>query len=120
MVINLNDVYYVTLGVIMILGFYMVSQYIGVKKLSEGTKAMSELAAKIRSGSKVFTKAMYRIIIIVAAVIAAIIAFVIEPGAGASFLLGLTMTTISVIVGMSVATYANVRAAATALKGVED
>lgn len=120
MVINLNAVYYVTLGVIMILGFYMVSQYIGVKKLSEGTKAMSELAAKIRSGSKVFTKAMYRIIIIVAAVIAAIIAFVIEPGAGASFLLGLTMTTISVIVGMSVATYANVRAAATALKGVED
>lgn len=120
MVIDLHGVYYVTFGVIMVLGLYMMSQYIGVKRLSEGTKAMSELAASIRSGSMVFTKGTFRVILIVAAVLAAIISFAIELGAGAAFLLGLTMTTISVIVGMSVATYANVRACATAKKGVED
>ena len=116
MVIDLHGVYYVTFGVIMVLGLYMMSQYIGVKRLSEGTKAMSELAASIRSGSMVFTKGTFRVILIVAAVLAAIISFAIELGAGAAFLLGLTMTTISVIVGMSVATYANVRACATAKK----
>jgi len=120
MTINLNSVYYVAFGVITILAFYMITQFIGVKRLSEGTKAMSELAASIRSGSKVFTKVMFRIILIVAAILAAIIAFTIEFGAGWSFLLGLAMTTISNIVGMSVATYTNVRASATAKKGVED
>lgn len=118
--VSLNAVFYASFGVIGILVVYMILQYADVKRMREGTKAMSELAASIRSGAKVFTKATFRVILIVAAVLAAIIAFAIELGAGGAFLLGLMMTTISVIVGMSVATYANVRAAATALKGVED
>ena len=116
----LDYVYYAVLGIVAITGLYMFTQYRGVKKMSEGNDKMIDLAARIRSGSKVFTKAMYRRILVAAAVLALIICFFVEHWAGLAFLVGLAMTTVSVLVGMSVATYANVRAAATALKGVED
>ena len=116
----LNYIYFATIGIVAITAVYMIMQYRSVKKMNEGTSAMSDLAGRIRSGSKVFTKAMYRRILIVAAALALIICFFVEHWAGLAFLVGLAMTTISVLVGMSVATYANVRATATALKGVED
>ncbi len=116
----LQNVQLVGLLIIAFTAVYMITQYSGVKKMSEGTKKMAELAAKIRSGSKVFTVAMYKRILVAAAILALVISFAIEAWAGLAFLVGLACTSISVIVGMSVATYANVRATATALKGVED
>ncbi len=115
----LQYVCYATLAVVTLAVIYMITQYRGVKKMSEGTPEMSKLAARIRSGSKVFTKAMYIRIIIAAAILTPIICFFIEAGAGVAFVVGFVCTSISVLVGMSVATYANVRATATALANVD-
>lgn len=111
---------YAALGIVTLIGMYLIYQYRSVVAMSEGTQQMINLAAKIRSGAKVFTRAMYKKIIIAAIILAGIICFFVEHWAGLAFLVGLACTTISVLVGMSVATYANVRAAAVALKGVED
>ena len=116
----LQHVYCATLAGITVAAIYMFTQYREVIAMSEGTAAMAAIAAKIRAGAKVFTKAIYKRIIPVALVLASIICFVVEKWAGVAYLAGALFTSLSVIVGMSVATFANVRATATALENVDE
>ena len=115
-----SNVCYIIIAVVVLVAIYMAYQYRKVKRMPEGNKKMSSLAEKIRTGSKVFTKAIYKRIVPLSFIIAVILTLFVEVGAGLTFLGGLAFTTISVIVGMSVATYTNVRTAATALKSVEN
>ncbi len=120
-VMNLiNNICILTIITVTLAGIYMIVQYRGLLKLSEGTAEMSNLAARIRSGSKVFTKRMFKYVLIAAAVLLIVISFAVERWAGLTFGLGVVFTTISILVGMSVATYTNVRATAAAKAGVED
>ena len=115
-----NNICLMTIAVVTLAGIYMILQYRGLLKLPEGTAEMSNLAARIRSGSKVFTKKIFSIILIVAAVLALVITFAIEHFAGIAFIVGVLLVTVAVLVGMSVATYTNVRATAAAKAAVED
>lgn len=93
---------------------YALFNFRAVKKLSEGTKEMQEIAAHIRSGSFVFLKEEYKILLIIAAVVFfGIIAF-IHWSTGIAFLIGLAMSTCPCWIGMITATYANVRVTNTA------
>ncbi len=112
----LQCIFLITLGTIGLASIYMATQFRAVKRMDEGTVEMSATAAKIRFGSKVFTKAIYRYIIIVGAVLTGILIFTIEPGAGIAYAGGIACTTVAALIGMTVATLTNVRAAATALK----
>ena len=116
----LNYIYCAAFAIIMLTGAYMVSQYRGLVRMSEGRPNMADLAARIRSGSKVFTKAMYRRILVVVAILSIIIFFALERWAGLAFLVASALTSVGVIVGMRVATYANVRSAAIALHSFEN
>lgn len=116
----INNICYFTIGIVTLAGIYMIVQYRGLLKLPEGTAEMSLLAARIRSGSKVFTKKMFKYVLIVAAILALVLSFIVEHWAGLTFVVGVILTTISIIVGMSVATYTNVRATAAAKAGIED
>lgn len=115
-----NQICVLTIVVVTLAGVYMILQYRGLLKLPEGTAEMSLLAARIRSGSKVFTKKIFSIILIVAAVLCLVMTFAIEHFAGVCFAVGVVLVTIAVLVGMSVATYTNVRATAAAKAAVED
>ena len=116
----LQQVYYATFAALIVAVIYMITQYRGVIAMSEGTESMSFMAARIRKGAKVFELEVWQIITIASFVLAALIWLFIDKSAAIIFLMGAVVTTISVIVGMSIATYANVRAAAVALETIDD
>ena len=89
----------------------MLVNYIRLRKASEGTREMADIAKIIRSGAKTFMLAEYKTIIIVVAIVGLAFSLFIEKSAGLTFLLGATMSSAACIIGMNAATYANVRTA---------
>lgn len=87
------------------LNFYLV------KKLKEGNEKMQEIASAIREGANAFIKYEYKIVAIIGSVIAVIIGLVIAWEAGVAFVIGAVMSATAGLVGMKIATYANVRVA---------
>lgn len=100
---------------------YAAFNFIGVKKMEEGTERMSEIAEAIRVGANAFINYEYRIIAVVVAVITVVFAVIFsveyegfswEPSA--CFVIGVVMSALAGWVGMKIATYANVRVSNTA------
>ena len=97
---------------------YAAFNYIGVKRLDEGTDRMSEIASAIRVGANAFIRYEYKIIAVVVIIIAVVFAlifsaeyekFSLEPSI--CFLIGVIMSASAGWVGMKIATYSNVRVA---------
>ena len=100
---------------------YAAFNFIGVKKLEEGTDKMSEIASAIRIGANAFIMYEYKIIAIVVAVIAILfgVIFSLQEGTvrwepSVCFIIGVIMSALAGFVGMKIATYANVRVSNTA------
>ena len=104
----------------------LVRNFIKIRKLQdrqdangvprEGKIEMYELAGEIRSGVHTFMKTEYRTIVIVVGIVAVLLTLFVESLTAFPFLLGAGMGTLSCLVGMEAAVYANVRAAAKADK----
>jgi K(+)-stimulated pyrophosphate-energized sodium pump len=91
-----------------------------VRKADPGTERMEEIAAAIREGSMAFLGRMYRWVIIVTLVVAALLGMVVGygwPWGIASMIFGAAFSGISGIIGMRIATIANVRTANAARAG---
>lgn len=88
----------------------IVYNFIDLKRHDEGTAAMVDLAATIRSGSKTFLAKVYQVIAIVIALLAVGYTMIQEPWAGVCLLLGSLLVLIAEEIGMRGGTYANVRA----------
>ena len=102
---------------------YAAFNFIGVKKLDEGTDRMSEIAEAIRVGANAFISYEYKIIGIVVVIIAIIFAAIFSVQYGkfswepsVCFIIGVVMSASAGWVGMKIATYANVRVSNTARK----
>ena len=80
-----------------------------VKKLDEGTSAMQEIAAAIREGANAFINYEYKVLYLVVAVVAAIMAVVTSWESAVALVIGSIMSGCAGFVGMRIATYANVR-----------
>ena len=80
-----------------------------VKKLDEGTSAMKEIAAAIREGANAFINYEYKVLYLVVAVVAVIMAVVTSWESAAALVIGSIMSGCAGFVGMRIATYANVR-----------
>lgn len=100
---------------------YAAFNFIGVKKLDEGTDRMKEIAAAIRVGANAFITYEYKIIAVVVVIIAIAFAaiFTIQYGEfswepSVCFMIGVIMSASAGWVGMKIATYANVRVSNTA------
>ena len=93
---------------------YAAFNFFSVKKLEEGTERMQEIASAIRVGANAFITYEYKIVAIVAAVVALVLALIISWSAGIAFILGAVMSASAGWVGMKIATYANVRVTNTA------
>ena len=100
---------------------YALFNYKSVKGMDEGNARMSEIAAAIREGANAFINYEYRIIFIVAGIVAVVfgIIFSFEEGTfrwepSAAFVLGTSMSALAGYIGMKIATYANVRVSNTA------
>ena len=102
---------------------YAAFNFVGVKKLDEGTDRMSEIALAIRVGANAFITYEYKIIAVVVVVIAVIfgVIFSVQYGTfswepSVCFMIGVIMSASAGWVGMKIATYANVRVSNTARK----
>ena len=82
-----------------------------IKKLPEGTSEMTKMAAIIRSGAKTFMQTEYKRIVPTVLIVAVIFSLFIEKLSGITFVVGATMSSIACVLGMTSATYANVRTA---------
>lgn len=100
---------------------YAAFNFIGIKKLDEGTDRMSEIASAIRVGANAFITYEYKIIAIVVAIITVVFAIIFSIQYGnfswepsVCFVIGVVMSASAGWVGMKIATYANVRVSNTA------
>lgn len=80
-----------------------------VKKLSEGTSLMKEIAEAIQIGASAFINHEYKVIAKIAVVIAVVLGVLVEWYVGVAFLLGAVMSATAGFIGMRIATIANVR-----------
>lgn len=91
-------------------------KFFAVKKLPEGTPAMSSISSKIRSGAMAYLKRQYKtvgIFFVVMFVILGVLAYLdfLTPFVPFAFLSGGLFSGLSGFVGMKIATYANTRTA---------
>ena len=92
--------------------------FAAVKKMPEGTERMSEIAAAIRVGANAFINYEYRILAIVVACIAVLMAIITTWHAAAALLIGAVMSASAGFIGMKIATNANARTAQAASEGL--
>ena len=83
--------------------------FFGVKKLPEGDGQMREIASAIRTGAAAFISYEYKILFLVIAIVATVIGIVTMWQAGAALAIGAAMSSLAGLIGMKIATYANVR-----------
>ncbi|MCF0151588.1 MAG: sodium-translocating pyrophosphatase [Firmicutes bacterium] len=102
---------YLILAIVVLALCYVYFNYLKIKRMSEGTEVMIEMAGIIRSGSIAFLETEFKTIALVAVVLAAIFSLFIEVTSGITFLFGACMSSVVCILGMRSATFANVRTA---------
>lgn len=90
---------------------FSIINYYGVRRSPEGTEEMRVIADAIREGANSFLRFEYKIISVVALVVAIALGVVIGWYCGVSFLLGAVMSASAGWVGMRIATISNVRVA---------
>lgn len=88
---------------------YAALNFVLVRKLKEGNERMQEVAAAIREGANAFIKYEYKIVAIIGVCIGAVLGIVISWETMIAFLIGALMSSLAGLVGMKIATYANVR-----------
>ena len=88
--------------------------FFGIKKMPEGTERMSEIASAIRVGANAFISYEYKILYLVVAIVAALMAIVTTWHAAVALVIGAIMSGCAGFIGMKIATYANVRVSNTA------
>ena len=93
---------------------YAAWNFFSVKKLDEGTPLMQDIASRIRMGAVTFLHYEFRIIVIGGIAVAAVLFLVVGWYVAAALLIGAIMSSLAALVGMRIATYANVRVSNTA------
>ena len=100
----------VLFAVILAVSFAALNFYL-VRKMDEGSERMKEIAAAIREGANAFIFYEYKIVAIIGSAIAVLLGLVISWETGVSFVIGASMSAMAGLIGMKIATYANVRVA---------
>lgn len=90
---------------------YAAINFFAVKRLKEGNEKMQEIAAAIREGAGAFIRYEYKIVAIIAAIVAVLVGVAISWETGVAFIIGAVMSATAGFIGMKIATYANVRVA---------
>lgn len=83
--------------------------YRSLKHHSAGSTAMQDLAGLIETGAMAFLRREYMVLLPFVLVVAALLAWVIDPETGLAYLLGAGCSVTAGLIGMKAATKANVR-----------
>jgi K(+)-stimulated pyrophosphate-energized sodium pump len=92
--------------------------FIAMKREGTGNELMQKIAAAIRLGAMVYLKRQYTAIAVFVVVVAIVLALVINPLTALCFVVGATLSAGAGFIGMSAATYANVRTTNAAKEGM--
>ncbi|MCX6693647.1 MAG: sodium-translocating pyrophosphatase [Methanomicrobiales archaeon] len=92
--------------------------YFTMKREGPGDATMQKIAAAIRLGSMVYLKRQYTAIFVFIVVMAVVLTFAINPMTAVCFVVGALLSATAGIIGMSTATYANVRTTNAAKQGM--
>ncbi len=103
-------IYVVVIAAVLALSFAAFN-FLTVKRMPEGTEKMQEIADAIRVGANAFIHYEYKILYIVVAIVAALLAVITTWHAAVALLIGSVMSGCAGFAGMKIATYANVRVA---------
>lgn len=90
-----------------------------VLAMDEGNAEMKRIGAAIRAGAQAFLRAEYRVLVIFAAAVAIIIALTLSVWTAIAYLVGAFTSALTGFIGMSIATRANTRTAAAAMKSLD-
>lgn len=93
---------------------YAALNYHLTKRLKDGGAKLQEIASAIREGANAFLAYEYRIVLLIAVCVAALLALFIAWEASVAFLFGAVLSGTAGYIGMKIATYANVRVTHTA------
>ncbi|MFP4644424.1 MAG: sodium-translocating pyrophosphatase [Spirochaetales bacterium] len=103
------------LGFVVIAAFaalaFAAVNFVGVQRLGTGTDLMREIAGAIQEGADAFISHEYKVIGIIGILIAVGLGIIISWYTGVAFILGVVMSGSAGLVGMKIATRANVRVA---------
>lgn len=88
---------------------YAIFNFVKVKSLSEGNNEMSEIAKAIRIGANTFLLNEYKVLVIVVVALAVTFGIFLSISSAVAFVIGTIMSGLAGLVGMKMATYANVR-----------
>lgn len=100
---------YLVIVVVVLTITYILATFFKVRRMREGTSEMIKTAGIIRSGARVFIRTEFVTIAVVVAAIAVLFGLFVEKTSISTFILGAAMSSVACILGMSSATYANVR-----------
>lgn len=84
-----------------------------------GNATMQQISGAIREGAQAFLAQEYRVLVVFAIVVAALIAIFIRWQTALSFLVGAFTSALTGFIGMSIATRANARTTAAAMKSLD-
>jgi len=84
----------------------------------DGNEKMREIAAAIQEGAKGYMTRQYRVVAIIAIILAIVITLALNGATAMGFLLGALLSAFAGILGMSISVRANVRTAQAATKGL--
>ncbi len=112
---NANLIIWAAAAAALIYGGWLV---IEILKKDAGDEKMQELASAIQIGAAAYLQRQYKVVALVAVILAAFIYYVLGQNTAIGFLIGAFLSALAGFIGMSVAVRANVRVAEEAKKGL--
>src|SRR3989337_1207686 len=114
----MNNIPFYLSGVSLIGIFFSFWAWLKIKKSPGGNQKMEEISKAIEEGSKAFIKRQYKVVAIVAIIIAALLYFFIDFVSAVGFLVGGAASALAGYLGMMTAVKSNVKVAEAAKKGL--
>lgn len=112
---NISYFIWASVGAALLYGLWLI---IDVLKQPAGDQKMREIASAIQVGASAYLQRQYKVVAIVALLLAGLIYYSLGQMAATGFLVGAFLSALAGFIGMSVAVRANVRVAEIAKKGL--
>ncbi len=112
---NANLIIWAAVAAALIYGGWLIVE---ILKKSAGDERMQEISSAIQVGAAAYLQRQYKVVAIVAIVLAAFIYYLLGQNTAIGFLIGAILSALAGFIGMSVAVRANVRVAEEAKKGL--